>query len=77
VQQVIAIVKPYLAEKVLDALQPTPVEACDVREVKVICVGVRWRSCRYTQVAAGIRPVGTLDNSPAVHCWVSGENGVS
>jgi hypothetical protein len=25
--QVIAIVKPYLAEKVLDALRPTPVEA--------------------------------------------------
>ena len=33
-QQVIAIVKPYLAEKVLDALRPTPVEACAVREVK-------------------------------------------
>ena len=32
--EVIAIVKPYLAEKVLDALRPTPVEACAVREVK-------------------------------------------
>ncbi len=39
-KQVIAIVKPYLAEKVLDALRPTPVEACAVREVKVIRVGV-------------------------------------
>jgi nitrogen regulatory protein PII len=33
-KQVIAIVKPYLAEKVLDALQLAPLEACEVREVK-------------------------------------------
>jgi len=33
-KQIIAIVKPYLAEKVLEALQHAPVEACGVREVK-------------------------------------------
>ncbi len=32
--QVIAIVKPYLAEKVLDALKDVPIEECDVCEVK-------------------------------------------
>jgi len=34
VKQVVAIVKPYLAEKVLDALKHAPLEACGVREVK-------------------------------------------
>ena len=34
VKQVIAILKPYLAEKVLDALRHAPLEACCVREVK-------------------------------------------
>jgi nitrogen regulatory protein PII len=34
VKQVIAIVKPFLAEKVLDALKRAPLEACSVREVK-------------------------------------------
>lgn len=34
VKQVIAIVKPYLVEKVLEALQLAPIEACGVREVK-------------------------------------------
>jgi len=33
-KQVVAIVKPYLAEKVLDALERAPLEACSVREVK-------------------------------------------
>lgn len=33
-KQVIAIVKPYLAEKVLDALKDAPLEACEVSEVK-------------------------------------------
>lgn len=33
-KQVIAIVKPYLTEKVLDALRHVPVEACGVHEVK-------------------------------------------
>ena len=33
-KQVIAIVKPYLAEKVLEALKHAPLEACAVREVK-------------------------------------------
>lgn len=33
-KQVIAIVKPYLVEKVLEALKLAPVEACGVREVK-------------------------------------------
>ena len=33
-KQVIAIVKPYLAEKVLEALKLAPLEACSVREVK-------------------------------------------
>jgi nitrogen regulatory protein PII len=34
VKQVIAIVKPYLVEKVLDALKHAPLEACEVCEVK-------------------------------------------
>ena len=33
-KQVIAIVKPYLVEEVLDALKLAPVEACGVCEVK-------------------------------------------
>ena len=33
-KQIVAIVKPYLAEKVLDALKLAPVEACGVCEVK-------------------------------------------
>jgi nitrogen regulatory protein PII len=33
-KQVIAVVKPFLAEKVLDALKLAPIEACGVREVK-------------------------------------------
>lgn len=33
-KQVVAIVKPYLAEKVLEALRRAPLEACSVREVK-------------------------------------------
>lgn len=33
-KQIIAIVKPFLAEKVLDALKRAPLEALDVREVK-------------------------------------------
>ena len=33
-KQVIAIVKPFLAEKVLDALQHAPIEACGACEVK-------------------------------------------
>lgn len=33
-KQVIAIIKPYLAEKVLDALRLAPLEACEVCEVK-------------------------------------------
>lgn len=33
-KQVIAIVKPYLVEKVLSALRHAPVEACSVTEVK-------------------------------------------
>jgi nitrogen regulatory protein PII len=34
VKLVIAIVKPYLVEKVLDALDHAPLEACGVSEVK-------------------------------------------
>ncbi len=34
VKQIIAVVKPYLAEKVLDALERAPLEACTVTEVK-------------------------------------------
>jgi len=34
VKQIVAVVKPYLVEKVLDALQRAPVEACGVCEVK-------------------------------------------
>ncbi len=33
-KQVVAIVKPYLAEKVLDGLKRAPLEALNVREVK-------------------------------------------
>lgn len=33
-KQVVAIIKPYLAEKVLDALHRAPLEALSVREVK-------------------------------------------
>ncbi|MGQ9575224.1 MAG: P-II family nitrogen regulator [Thermoguttaceae bacterium] len=33
-KQVIAIIKPYLVEKVLDALRLAPLEACSLREVK-------------------------------------------
>ncbi len=33
-KQVIAIVKPYLVEKVLDALKYAPLEACSITEVK-------------------------------------------
>ena len=33
-KQVVAIVKPYLAEKVLETLKRAPVEALNVREVK-------------------------------------------
>jgi nitrogen regulatory protein PII len=34
VKQIIAVVKPYLAEKVLEALKRAPLEACSVSEVK-------------------------------------------
>ena len=33
-QQIIAIVKPYLVEKVLETLKHAPLEACAVTEVK-------------------------------------------
>ena len=33
-KQIIAVVKPYLAERVFDALKFAPVEACSVCEVK-------------------------------------------
>ena len=33
-KEVIAVVKPFLAERVLEALKPAPLEACTVREVK-------------------------------------------
>jgi len=33
-KQIVAIVKPYLAEKVLEALKRSPLEACSVGEVK-------------------------------------------
>jgi nitrogen regulatory protein PII len=34
VKQIIAIVRPFLAEKVLEALRLSPLQACTVREVK-------------------------------------------
>jgi len=34
VKQIVAVVKPYLAEKVLEALRLAPLEALNVREVK-------------------------------------------
>ncbi len=33
-KQVIAVIKPFLAEKVLEGLKRAPLEACSVREVK-------------------------------------------
>ena len=33
-KEVVAIVKPFVAEKVLEALEAVPLEACAVREVK-------------------------------------------
>jgi len=33
-KQIVAIVKPYLVEQVLEALKRAPLEACTVREVK-------------------------------------------
>lgn len=33
-KQIVAVVKPYLAEKVLDSLKRAPLEAVSVREVK-------------------------------------------
>jgi nitrogen regulatory protein PII len=33
-KEVIAVVKPFLAERVLEALRLAPLEACTVREVK-------------------------------------------
>ena len=33
-KQIVAIVKPFLAEKVLENLKRAPLEACSVREVK-------------------------------------------
>ena len=33
-KQVIAVVKPFLVEKMLEALKHAPIEACDVGEVK-------------------------------------------
>jgi nitrogen regulatory protein PII len=33
-KQIVAIVKPYLAEKVFEALRRAPIEALNVREVK-------------------------------------------
>jgi len=34
VKQIVAIVKPYLAERVLEGLKRAPLEACSVSEVK-------------------------------------------
>jgi nitrogen regulatory protein PII len=34
VKQVIAVIKPFLVEKVLEGLKRAPIEACTVREVK-------------------------------------------
>jgi nitrogen regulatory protein PII len=34
VKQIIAITKPFVAEKVLESLKRAPLEACSVREVK-------------------------------------------
>ena len=33
-KQIVAIVKPFLVEKILEALRRAPLEACTVREVK-------------------------------------------
>ena len=55
-KQIVAIVKPFLAEKVLEALRRAPLEACSVREVKGTAgrraiststptANTRWRFC--------------------------------
>ena len=33
-KQIVAVVKPYLVEKILEGLRLAPLEACSVREVK-------------------------------------------
>lgn len=33
-KQIVAIIKPYLVEKVLEALKRAPLEACSIQEVK-------------------------------------------
>ena len=33
-KQIVAVVKPYLVEKILEGLRRAPLEACSVREVK-------------------------------------------
>ncbi|MBN1909907.1 MAG: P-II family nitrogen regulator [Pirellulales bacterium] len=33
-KQIVAIIKPYLVEKVLEALEHAPLEECGIREVK-------------------------------------------
>ncbi|MEN6449017.1 MAG: P-II family nitrogen regulator [Thermoguttaceae bacterium] len=33
-KEIIAVVKPYMVERVLDALKTAPIDACGVREVK-------------------------------------------
>lgn len=33
-KQIVAIVKPYRVQRVLDALQHAPLEVCEIREVK-------------------------------------------
>ena len=55
-KQVIAIIKPYLVEKVLEALKQAPLEACGVCEVKgygrqksylddTAAANIPWPSC--------------------------------
>jgi len=34
VKQIVAIVKPFLVERILESLQRAPLEACSIREVK-------------------------------------------
>ena len=57
VKQIIAVVKPYLAEKVVEALHRAPLEALSVREVKGYG--------RQKRPSARIRPVGICPGLPA------------
>jgi len=64
-KQVIAVVRPFLAERVIDALNRAPLEACTVREVR-----------GYGRQKSYLDQYGESDYALAfipkveIHCWV-------